>query len=701
MPGHMLYALREHPDLQVVDRNGNRNARNLDPTNPAARAFVKELLDEVVPLFDGRYVHTGGDEFTSDWNAYPVLTEWAQQRFGPEANAHDAVIDFTNFVDGVIRSHGKTMRTWNDAAQGGSVVEANRDIVLEYWSIQHGSVRAQEFLDAGYRLVNANRDILYDVPSLTPSYNNVDPRVIYDVWDMSQWHGALGPNLTDPHDPGILGGQLHLWNDRPTAMTEDQEAGRLSMPLRAMAEQLWGSARAPGSWDELAANAFTVGHEPQWAQSLADASGDLALDQLAWSSTRERRDCHEAALVDGDDTTRWCGPKTGPQTVVVDLGRAVDLGTLVLRWETAFAKSYALEVSDDLKTWRSLYDTTSSDGGVDVLPVEGRGRYLRLAMTERGTAYGYSLYEIEAFGPDSLVPAEFSVEVDPDAVLVEADRPGQASVTVHNSSAEDVALTWEADPSEGFAVEPATGVLRVPAGGSRSAAFEVTTQRDAGAGSVRVRVTGRSGAEQVELGSADLSASVPQAALFDAFTNVATTSDDDIDPAGLGAGFDGAGSSYSAQALADEGLTPGGAVTAGGVDLVWPDVAAGEPNNVLADGQSFLLRGQGSTVGVLAASTYGALSKDWVVHYADGTSQTVRETSPDWSSTPPAGSTLVADMPYRNNVDTGRTARRTMVFLLRLPVDATKQVEAVTLPVVSSDAVRGAPALHVFALGIG
>jgi hypothetical protein len=58
-------------------------------------------------------------------------------------------------------------------------------------------------------------------------------------------------------------------------------------------------------------------------------------------------------------------------------------------------------------------------------------------------------------------------------------------------------------------------------------------------------------------------------------------------------------------------------------------------------------------------------------------------------------------MPYRNNADTGRTARRTMVFLLRLPVDEAKQVEAVTLPRVGPTAVRGTPALHVFALGIG
>ncbi len=698
MPGHMQFALREHPDLQVVKADGTRNANNLDVTKPEARTFVRDILDELVPLFAGRYVHTGGDEFTSDWAAYPVLRDWAQATYGPTANAQDAVLDFTNDINQVVRAHGKTMRIWNDGAQGGVAVEADRDIVLEYWSSQHGGVLAQEFLDRGYKIVNANRNVLYDVPAATPTWNNLDPRKVYEQWDMTKWHDFIGPNTTAPQAPGVLGGQIHIWNDSPLAATEEQEAGRLAMPLRAMIEQLWGSDLRPAGWDELAARAFAAGRDPGWYAD-ASATGNLARDRLTWSTSRERPDCHEAALVDGDPATRWCGPKTAPQTAVIDLGQSRDLGTIVLRWQTAYAKAYRLEVSDDLAAWRGVVNESVSDGGVDLHRVEARGRYLRLAMTERGTQFGYSLWEIEAYATGDPVPADFSATATPRVVLAEPGTPGTATVTVTNGSPEPVTVQWTADGPEGVRLVPASGTLRVPAGGSADTTVHASSER-VGSYPARLTVTGRTSAGEVPLAATDLLVTVPYADLADAFTNVGVTSDDDIAPPGLGTGFDGAGSSYSEQALATAGLRPGEPVTVGGVTLEWPDAAAGTPNNVVSYGQTVQLAGHGSTIGVLTAATYGPAAGDWVVHYTDGSSQVVRMSTADWTSAPPAGTVHAADTTYRNNTETGRTARRSQLFLQRIPVDPGKELAALTLPVVSPTAVRGAPALHVFAVAV-
>lgn len=699
MPGHMQYALRNHPEWRVERADGSRNANNLDPTNPEARAFALDLLDELIPLFSGRYVHTGGDEYTDTWDDYPVLEEWAQEKYGAEANAQDAVLDFTNELNALVRSHGKTMRIWNDGGQGGSVLEADRDIVLEYWSSQHGGVLAQEFLDRGFRLVNANRDFLYDVPGVTPTWNNLDPRKVAEQWDMTQWHDWIGPNTTAADHEGILGGQIHVWNDRPSAATEDQIGGRLAMPLRAMTEHLWAGERAVSEWDELSSRAFAVGHEPQWDTRPA-AGGNLARDALTWSSARERPDCHESSLVDGDPATRWCGPKTAPQSVVVDLGRPVDLGRVVLRWEAAYAKGYRLDVSDDLAHWRSLASEASGNGGVDMVPVEGRGRYLRLSMDERGTSFGYSLFEIEAYAPEALVPADFTVALEPEVVLLRPDRPATARLVVSNASDRSAVVEWSTTAPEGVTVTPVSGTLRVPAGGASSVEVGLTAST-VGEATVGISVTGSSLGSPVALADAELLLSTPRAAISDAFTNVGVTTDDDVDPPGLGAGFDGAGSSYSAEALAAEGITPGASLVVEGVPLTWPTSAPGAPNNVVANGQSVTLEGRASTLGVLTAATYGPASGDWVVHYADGSSDSVRLTTPDWTSTPPAGTVHVADMTYRNNTATGRTARRSQVFFQRIPVDPARDVVAVTLPTVGPEAVRGAPALHVFAVGLG
>ena len=40
---------------------------------------------------------------------------------------------------------------------------------------------------------------------------------------------------------------------------------------------------------------------------------------------------------------------------------------------------------------------TGGNGGVDSLDVAGSGRYVRLNLTERGTEWGYSLYEVGVY----------------------------------------------------------------------------------------------------------------------------------------------------------------------------------------------------------------------------------------------------------------------------------------------------------------
>lgn len=69
-------------------------------------------------------------------------------------------------------------------------------------------------------------------------HQNLDPGKIFEQWDMTQWMDFIGPNTTAPDAPGVLGGQLHLWNDTPTAATEEHEAERVEMPLRAMIQQM-------------------------------------------------------------------------------------------------------------------------------------------------------------------------------------------------------------------------------------------------------------------------------------------------------------------------------------------------------------------------------------------------------------------------------------------------------------------------------
>jgi hypothetical protein len=44
-----------------------------------------------------------------------------------------------------------------------------------------------------------------------------------------------------------------------------------------------------------------------------------------------------------------------------------------------------------------VYATTSGDGGADDLAISATARYVRMSATQRGTPYGYSLYEFGVY----------------------------------------------------------------------------------------------------------------------------------------------------------------------------------------------------------------------------------------------------------------------------------------------------------------
>lgn len=103
-------------------------------------------------------------------------------------------------------------------------------------------------------------------------------------------------------------------------------------------------------------------------------------------------------LNDGNLGTRWESDLTDAQTITINLGGQFDLDRVVLNWEAAYSKVYNLQVSADNITFTPLYSQASGNGGREEIPVTGRGQYIRLNLQQRGTTYGNSIYEFEAYG---------------------------------------------------------------------------------------------------------------------------------------------------------------------------------------------------------------------------------------------------------------------------------------------------------------
>ncbi len=133
-------------------------------------------------------------------------------------------------------------------------------------------------------------------------------------------------------------------------------------------------------------------------------SDNLALDRPAFASSIEGTPFAASAAVDGNLDTRWASGWSDPQWIYVDLGDVYALTEVVLNWETAYGRSYQIQVSDDASQWTTIYSTSDGAGGVEILSVQGTGRYVRMLGTERGTPWGYSLWEFEVYGEEAVTP---------------------------------------------------------------------------------------------------------------------------------------------------------------------------------------------------------------------------------------------------------------------------------------------------------
>ncbi|MDX3235201.1 NPP1 family protein [Streptomyces sp. ME03-5709C] len=193
--------------------------------------------------------------------------------------------------------------------------------------------------------------------------------------------------------------------------------------------------------------------------------------------------------------------------------------------------------------------------------------------------------------------------------------------------------------------------------------------------------------------------------LASAFNNIAVTQDTTTNVGD----FDGGGASYSAQALAAAGVTPGSTVTHAGLDFTWPSTAGatatsgtrtvGEPDNAVAAGQTVAVNGtRGSTLGFLVSASYGPAGGTGTVFYSDGTSQHFALNGPDWFS---GGDDAAIGTAYQNRQGNQTYQGSAYIHYVGVPLQSGKTPVSVQLPPVSTAAAPNTPTLHVYAMTRG
>jgi hypothetical protein len=114
--------------------------------------------------------------------------------------------------------------------------------------------------------------------------------------------------------------------------------------------------------------------------------------------------------IDGNFTTRWDSIHLlDPQSIYLDFGARVFINRVQIAWESACAKNYDLQWSNDAVTWTTLTSITGNTNGgpapidwttaANHTALSGVGRYLRVNGTVRCSILnGYSIWEMRVFG---------------------------------------------------------------------------------------------------------------------------------------------------------------------------------------------------------------------------------------------------------------------------------------------------------------
>ncbi|MBN2485597.1 MAG: discoidin domain-containing protein [Bacteroidales bacterium] len=204
------------------------------------------------------------------------------------------------------------------------------------------------------------------------------------------------------------------------------------------------------------------------------ATTNIARNKPVTVSSTENAGTPGTAANDGNASTRWSSAYSDPQWIMIDLQASYSISRVVLNWETAAARSYQIQVSDNgSSNWTTIYSTSSGAAGVATLNVSGNGRYIRMYGTARTTGWGYSLWEFEVYGTTGPVIPVTGVNVSPTSVTLSKNTSRQLTATVAPADATNKTVSWTTNNAS-VATVSETGLVTAINDGTAN--ITVTTQ---------------------------------------------------------------------------------------------------------------------------------------------------------------------------------------------------------------------------------
>ena len=237
VPGHASAAIAAYPELGVTDAPGAAVPQvpadwGVYPTlfnaEETTLVFFEQVLDEVMDLFPGEYVHLGGDEAVKDqWKASPRT----QARMRELGVADEAALQswFIGRLEKHLNARGRRMIGWDEILEGGLAPNAT----VMSWRGVDGAIEAARL---GHDAVMTPGPTLYFDYRQSPTDDAPGRGVVSSLEDVYRFD-PTPEALTPAQAQRVIGVQANLFTEH--MRTEDRVEYMAFPRVAALSEVAW------------------------------------------------------------------------------------------------------------------------------------------------------------------------------------------------------------------------------------------------------------------------------------------------------------------------------------------------------------------------------------------------------------------------------------------------------------------------------
>ena len=310
LPGHAQALVAAYPELGVFgDKPPVSHDWGINPWlfNPGPRgvAFVEDVLDELMDVFPGTYIHLGGDEAVKDqWKRSPEVQAQMRQLGIKDENALQSwlVDKFGTYLE----KHGRRLIGWDEILEGGLPASAS----VMSWRGEKGAVDAANM---GHDVVLSPGGTLY-LDNLQSGLADEPPgRLAIQTLQTVYAYDPMPKGISPQQAKHVLGAQANAWSEY--LVTPWQISHAVFPRAAALAETTWSPEsthdykgfvtrlvpqirRWRDAGTEVADSAFAVAYTLQQSRSAA-----LAAKRVSVALSRQAPVGTIRYTLDGSDPT--------------------------------------------------------------------------------------------------------------------------------------------------------------------------------------------------------------------------------------------------------------------------------------------------------------------------------------------------------------------------------------------------------------